>query len=65
MAPGWDDIDNGDIAPIEAAMIDAGRSDHRQLRRSRTLALDAGQPPAPGLDPVRVMAALVRCSRRR
>ena len=27
LAPGWDpaDIDNGDIAPIEAAMIDAGR----------------------------------------
>ncbi|CAM4098198.1 D-alanyl-D-alanine carboxypeptidase precursor [Mycobacterium basiliense] len=60
MAPGWDpaDIDNGDIAPIEAAMIDAGRIQPTTVnsRRSRTPALDAGRELAKalGLDPVSV-----------
>ncbi len=53
MAPGWDpaDIDNGDIAPIEAAMIDAGRIQPTTVnsRRSRTPALDAGRELAKAL----------------
>lgn len=57
MAPGWDpaDVDNGDIAPIEAAMIDAGRIQPTTVnsRRSKTPALDAGRELAKalGLDP--------------
>ncbi|WP_421843715.1 D-alanyl-D-alanine carboxypeptidase/D-alanyl-D-alanine endopeptidase [Mycobacterium sp.] len=60
MAPGWDpaDVDNGDIAPIQAAMIDAGRIQPTTVnsRRSRTPALDAGQQLALGLglDPKKV-----------
>ncbi|BBX75890.1 D-alanyl-D-alanine carboxypeptidase/D-alanyl-D-alanine-endopeptidase [Mycobacterium shinjukuense] len=60
MAPGWDpaDVDNGDIAPIEAAMIDAGRIQPTTVnsRRSRTPALDAGRELAKalGLDPAAV-----------
>lgn len=63
MAPGWDpaDIDNGDIAPIEAAMIDAGRIQPTTVnsRRSRTPALDAGRELAKalGLDPAAVTIA--------
>jgi len=53
MAPGWDptDIDNGDIAPIESAMIDAGRIQPTTVnsRRSKTPALDAGRELAKGL----------------
>jgi D-alanyl-D-alanine carboxypeptidase/D-alanyl-D-alanine-endopeptidase (penicillin-binding protein 4) len=56
-AQGWDptDIDNGDIAPIESAMIDAGRIQPSTVnsRRSKTPALDAGRELAKalGLDP--------------
>jgi D-alanyl-D-alanine carboxypeptidase/D-alanyl-D-alanine-endopeptidase (penicillin-binding protein 4) len=63
MAPGWDpaDVDNGDIAPIEAAMIDAGRIQPTTVnsRRSRTPALDAGRQLAIGLglDPKSVTIA--------
>ena len=63
MAPGWDDSDiwGGDIAPIEAAMIDAGRSQPttEQSRRSTTPALDAGRELAKalGLDPGAVTIA--------
>ncbi|MGO9385706.1 MAG: D-alanyl-D-alanine carboxypeptidase/D-alanyl-D-alanine-endopeptidase [Mycobacterium sp.] len=53
MAPGWDpaDIGNGDIAPIESAMIDAGRIQPTTVnsRRSLTPALDAGRELAKGL----------------
>ncbi|HTQ17652.1 D-alanyl-D-alanine carboxypeptidase/D-alanyl-D-alanine endopeptidase [Mycobacterium sp.] len=57
MAPGWDpaDVGNGDIAPIEAVMIDAGRIQPTTVnsRRSSTPALDAGRELAKalGLDP--------------
>jgi serine-type D-Ala-D-Ala carboxypeptidase/endopeptidase (penicillin-binding protein 4) len=63
MAQGWDpaDVDNGDIAPIESAMIDAGRIQPSTVnsRRSRTPALDAGQELAKalGLDPAAVTIA--------
>jgi D-alanyl-D-alanine carboxypeptidase/D-alanyl-D-alanine-endopeptidase (penicillin-binding protein 4) len=63
MAPGWDpaDIENGDIAPIESAMIDAGRIQPTTVnsRRSKTPALDAGRELAKGLglDPVAVTIA--------
>jgi serine-type D-Ala-D-Ala carboxypeptidase/endopeptidase (penicillin-binding protein 4) len=54
MAPGWDpaDVDNGDIAPIEAVMIDAGRIQPTTVnsRRSKTPALDAGRELAKALD---------------
>ncbi|MDQ2626374.1 MAG: D-alanyl-D-alanine carboxypeptidase/D-alanyl-D-alanine-endopeptidase, partial [Actinomycetota bacterium] len=47
MAPGWDpdDIEGGDIAPIEAVMVDGGRIQPTTVesRRSRTPALDAGE----------------------
>ena len=53
MAQGWDpaDVDNGDIAPIESAMIDAGRIQPSTVnsRRSRTPALDAGRELAKAL----------------
>jgi serine-type D-Ala-D-Ala carboxypeptidase/endopeptidase (penicillin-binding protein 4) len=63
MAQGWDpaDVDNGDIAPIESAMIDAGRIQPSTVnsRRSRTPALDAGRELAKalGLDPAAVTIA--------
>jgi serine-type D-Ala-D-Ala carboxypeptidase/endopeptidase (penicillin-binding protein 4) len=63
VAPGWDltDVDNGDIAPIESAMIDAGRIQPSTVnsRRSRTPALDAGRELAKalGLDPGAVTIA--------
>ena len=63
MAPGWDplDIDGGDIAPIESAMVDAGRTQPTTItsRRSRTPALDAGRELAKGLglDPAAVTIA--------
>ncbi len=60
MAPGWDplDIDGGDIAPMEAVMLDAGRTQPVSVesRRSRTPALDAGRALAVALrvDPDKV-----------
>jgi serine-type D-Ala-D-Ala carboxypeptidase/endopeptidase (penicillin-binding protein 4) len=63
MAQGWDpsDIDNGDIAPIESVMIDAGRIQPTTVnsRRSKTPALDAGRELAKalGLDPAAVTIA--------
>lgn len=70
MALGWDpaDVDNGDIAPIEAAMIDAGRIQPTTInsRRSRTPALDAGRELARGLglDPAQVTIALAPAGAR-
>lgn len=53
MAPGWDpaDIIGGDIAPMEAVMIDGGRTQPLTVesRRSPTPALDAGRALAAGL----------------
>jgi serine-type D-Ala-D-Ala carboxypeptidase/endopeptidase (penicillin-binding protein 4) len=63
MAQGWDpaDVDNGDIAPIESVMIDAGRIQPTTVnsRRSKTPALDAGRELAKalGLDPGAVTLA--------
>jgi serine-type D-Ala-D-Ala carboxypeptidase/endopeptidase (penicillin-binding protein 4) len=60
LAQGWDpaDVDNGDIAPIESAMVDAGRIQPTTVnsRRSKTPALDAGRELARalGLDPAAV-----------
>ena len=60
MAPGWDalDIEGGDIAPIEAVMLDAGRIQPTTVesRRSPTPALDAGRALARelGVDPGQV-----------
>lgn len=60
MAPGWDplDIDGGDIAPMEAVMLDGGRTQPVSVesRRSRTPALDAGRALAAALrvDPAKV-----------
>jgi D-alanyl-D-alanine carboxypeptidase/D-alanyl-D-alanine-endopeptidase (penicillin-binding protein 4) len=54
-------VDNGDIAPIESAMIDAGRIQPTTVNssRSRTPALDAGRELAKalGLDPGAVTIA--------
>lgn len=53
LAPGWDpaDIDGGDIAPMEAVMLDAGRTQpvSADSARSRTPALDAGRALAVAL----------------
>lgn len=63
MAQGWDpfDVDNGDIAPIESVMVDAGRIQPTTVnsRRSKTPALDAGRELAKGLglDPAAVTVA--------
>jgi len=63
LAQGWDpsDVDNGDIAPIESVMIDAGRIQPSTVdsRRSPTPALDAGRELAKGLglDPAAVTIA--------
>lgn len=63
MAQGWDvaDIDGGDIAPIEAVMVDGGRVQPTTVesRRSTTPALDAGRALAAmlGVDPDRVSIA--------
>lgn len=60
MAPGWDplDIDGGDIAPMEAVMLDGGRAQPVSVdsARSRTPALDAGRALAVALrvDPATV-----------
>ena len=54
MAPGWDpaDIDGGDIAPMEAVMLDGGRTQPVSVesRRSNTPALDAGRALAVALE---------------
>ena len=63
MAPGWDpdDIGGGDIAPIQAVMLDAGRIQPttEESRRSPTPALDAGRALAValGVDPAKVAIA--------
>ena len=63
MAPGWDpaDIGGGDIAPIQSAMLDAGRIQPTTMesRRSTTPALDAGRALAAelGIEPDRVTFA--------
>jgi D-alanyl-D-alanine carboxypeptidase/D-alanyl-D-alanine-endopeptidase (penicillin-binding protein 4) len=63
MAPGWDpdDIGGGDIAPIQAVMLDAGRIQPTTIesRRSLTPALDAGRALAValGVDPAKVTFA--------
>ena len=53
MAIGWDpaDIDGGDIAPMEAVMLDGGRTQPVSVdsSRSRTPALDAGRALAVAL----------------
>jgi D-alanyl-D-alanine carboxypeptidase/D-alanyl-D-alanine-endopeptidase (penicillin-binding protein 4) len=60
MAPGWDpaDIDGGDIAPMEAVMLDGGRIQPVSVdsARSTTPALDAGRALAVALkvDPAAV-----------
>jgi D-alanyl-D-alanine carboxypeptidase/D-alanyl-D-alanine-endopeptidase (penicillin-binding protein 4) len=60
MAPGWDpaDIDGGDIAPMEAVMLDGGRTQPVSVesRRSTTPALDVGRALAVALkvDPAKV-----------
>jgi len=60
MAPGWDplDIDGGDIAPMEAVMLDGGRTQPVSVdsARSKTPALDAGRALAVALkvDPATV-----------
>jgi D-alanyl-D-alanine carboxypeptidase/D-alanyl-D-alanine-endopeptidase (penicillin-binding protein 4) len=60
MAPGWDpaDVDGGDIAPMEAVMLDGGRTQPVSVEsgRSTTPALDAGRALAVALkvDPARV-----------
>ncbi|ODQ94539.1 D-alanyl-D-alanine carboxypeptidase/D-alanyl-D-alanine endopeptidase [Mycolicibacterium holsaticum] len=60
MAHGWDpaDIDGGDIAPMEAVMLDAGRTQPVSVdsTRSTTPALDAGRALAVALevDPAKV-----------
>ncbi|WP_167097188.1 D-alanyl-D-alanine carboxypeptidase/D-alanyl-D-alanine-endopeptidase [Mycobacterium sp. DL592] len=62
-APGWDpaDIAGGDIAPLQAVMIDAGRTQPTTVesRRSTTPALDAGRALAAalGVDPATVTFA--------
>ena len=69
MAQGWDpaDVDNGDIAPIESVMIDAGRIQPTTVnsRRSKTPALDAGRELAKGLglDPGTVTIATAPSTR--
>lgn len=60
MAPGWDpaDIEGGDIAPMEAVMLDGGRTQPVSVEsaRSVTPALDAGRALAVALrvDPATV-----------
>ena len=65
LAPGWDpaDILGGDVAPIEAVMVDGGRTQplSPESVRSFTPALDAGQALAAALniDPQAVTMAAV------
>ena len=70
MAPGWDpaDIDGGDIAPMEAVMLDGGRTQPVSVesRRSTTPALDAGRALAVALkvDPATVTVLPTGAARR-
>jgi D-alanyl-D-alanine carboxypeptidase/D-alanyl-D-alanine-endopeptidase (penicillin-binding protein 4) len=63
LAPGWDpeDIEGGDIAPMESVMIDGGRVQPTTVesKRSMTPALDAGRALAAalGADPDTVTTA--------
>lgn len=63
VAPGWDpdDIEGGDVAPIESVMLDAGRIQPAtdESTRSHSPALDAGRvlAKALGVDPNRVTIA--------
>lgn len=54
MAPGWDpaDIEGGDVAPIEAAMVDGGRT--------LPATADSVRSPTPALDAGRALAAALR-----
>ncbi|AWV47188.1 carboxypeptidase [Mycobacterium leprae Kyoto-2] len=66
MAQGWDpaDVDNGYTAPIESAMIDAGRIQPTTVksRRSRTPALDAGRELAKALGVAPDAVTIVKAS---
>jgi len=70
LAPGWDpdDIEGGDIAPIESVMVDGGRTQPTTVesRRSLTPALDAGQALAGalGVDPDNVRIATASATGR-
>lgn len=70
MAQGWDaaDIEGGDIAPIEAVMVDGGRIQPTtpQSRRSPTPGLDAGRALAValGVDPATVTIATASATGR-
>lgn len=63
MAAGWDpqDIEGGDIAPVESVMVDGGRVQPTTVesKRSPTPALDAGRALAValGVDPANVTTA--------
>jgi len=63
MAPGWDpdDIEGGDVAPMEPVMLDGGRVQPTSVesKRSLTPALDAGRALAAalGVDPNSVTTA--------
>jgi D-alanyl-D-alanine carboxypeptidase/D-alanyl-D-alanine-endopeptidase (penicillin-binding protein 4) len=71
LAPGWDpaDIQGGDVAPIEAVMVDAGRTQPLtdESVRSLTPALDAGRVLAGALniDPQHVTMATTPVSNGR
>ncbi len=54
MAPGWDpaDIEGGDVAPIEAAMVDGGRT--------LPVTPDSARSPTPALDAGRALAAALQ-----
>jgi D-alanyl-D-alanine carboxypeptidase/D-alanyl-D-alanine-endopeptidase (penicillin-binding protein 4) len=54
MAPGWDptDIDGGDIAPMEAVMLDGGRT--------QPVSVDSGRSTTPALDAGRALAVALR-----
>ncbi|OBF40778.1 D-alanyl-D-alanine carboxypeptidase [Mycobacterium sp. ACS1612] len=54
MAPGWDpaDIGGGDIAPMEAVMLDAGRT--------QPVTVESGRSTSPALDAGRALAVALR-----
>jgi D-alanyl-D-alanine carboxypeptidase/D-alanyl-D-alanine-endopeptidase (penicillin-binding protein 4) len=54
MAPGWDpaDIDGGDIAPMEAVMLDGGRT--------QPVSVDSGRSTTPALDAGRALAVALK-----
>ena len=53
-APGWDptDIDDGDVAPMEAVMLDCGRT--------QPVSVDSGRSATPALDAGRALATALR-----